>query len=76
MLTDNSFTHPKIGKIHKVKGRIACVSTFIVYLLTCPCGLLYVGKRSDNINPVFLSINVLLERMMKNHQLQDTSILG
>lgn len=44
MLTDNTFTHPKTGRVYKVKGRITCLSTFIVYLLTCPCGLLYVGK--------------------------------
>lgn len=44
MLTDKEFTHPKTGKTYTVKGRITCLSTFVVYLLTCPCGLLYVGK--------------------------------
>ncbi|XDV16664.1 hypothetical protein PO909_016270 [Leuciscus waleckii] len=44
MLTENAFTHPKTGRTYKVKGRITCLSTFIVYLLMCPCGLLYVGK--------------------------------
>ena len=44
MITENSFTHPKTGRVYKIKGRITCLSTFIVYLLTCPCGLFYVGK--------------------------------
>ncbi|KAL2096621.1 hypothetical protein ACEWY4_008769 [Coilia grayii] len=44
MITEKMFTHPKTGSKYKVKGRIACLSTFVVYLLTCPCGLLYVGK--------------------------------
>ena len=44
MLTEKEFIHPKTSRTYKVKGRITCLSTFIVYLLTCPCGLLYVGK--------------------------------
>lgn len=44
MLTEKEFTHSKTGKTYKVKGRITCLSTFVVYLLTCPCGILYVGK--------------------------------
>ena len=41
MLTEKVFTHPITSRICKVKGRITCLSTSIVYL---PCGLLYVGK--------------------------------
>lgn len=39
-----SFTHPHTRKIYKIKQLITCKSTHVVYILICPCPLLYVGK--------------------------------
>lgn len=39
-----TFTHPHTNKTYKIKQLITCRSTHVVYILTCPCPLLYVGK--------------------------------
>lgn len=44
VLTERDFVHPHMNKLLKVRGRITCLSIFLVHLLLCLCGLLYVGK--------------------------------
>lgn len=44
MIKGHSFQHPRTGKSFSVRGRITCRTTFVVYLLKCPCGFGYVGK--------------------------------
>lgn len=39
-----TYTHPHSGKHLKIRGAITCNTTFVVYLIKCPCGLAYVGK--------------------------------
>ena len=39
-----TFTHPHSGKVLNIKGVISCSTTFVVYLIKCPCGLAYIGK--------------------------------
>ena len=41
-----SFKHPHTGKEIKIKGTITCSTNNVIYLLTCPCGLAYVGQTS------------------------------
>ncbi|CAH2329953.1 Hypothetical predicted protein, partial [Pelobates cultripes] len=43
------FVHPRSGKKFFVKDFYTCNSDFVVYILKCPCGLLYVG---ETIRPV------------------------
>ena len=38
------FTHPHNGREIAIRGTITCSTTFVVYLIKCPCGLAYVGK--------------------------------
>ena len=38
------FTHPHNGKEVAIRGTITCSTTFVVYLIKCPCGLAYIGK--------------------------------
>lgn len=45
----NSFKHPHTGKEIKIKGKISCSTTFVIYLITCPCGKSYVGKTSRSL---------------------------
>lgn len=40
----NTFSHPHTGKKFYIKDVILCSTTNVIYLLTCPCGLCYVGK--------------------------------
>lgn len=39
-----TFTHPHTHKTYKIKQSITCRSSHVVYILICPCPLLYVGK--------------------------------
>lgn len=38
------FNHPHTGEKYKIKGIISCQTKNVIYMLKCPCGLVYVGK--------------------------------
>ncbi|OCT87357.1 hypothetical protein XELAEV_18021057mg, partial [Xenopus laevis] len=40
----DSIYHPHKGTIFKIKGYYTCLSTFVVYAIKCPCGLMYIGQ--------------------------------
>jgi hypothetical protein len=40
----NSFTQPLTGQRFKIKCLVTCMSTNVIYMLKCPCGLSYIGK--------------------------------
>lgn len=43
------FTHPHTGEKHNIKEFINCLSTHVVYMLKCPCGLIYIGQTKRNL---------------------------
>ncbi|CAJ0934573.1 unnamed protein product [Ranitomeya imitator] len=45
----DSFTHPRSGKRFQIQGHYTCDSTYVVYLIKCPCGLGYVGETTQHI---------------------------
>ncbi|CAJ0955511.1 unnamed protein product, partial [Ranitomeya imitator] len=49
VLKGDSFTHPRSGKRFPIKGQFNCNSSFVVYLIKCPCGLGYVGETTQHI---------------------------
>ncbi|CAJ0963023.1 unnamed protein product [Ranitomeya imitator] len=49
VLKGDSFTHPQSGKRFPIKGQFNCNSSFVVYLIKCPCGLGYVGETTQHI---------------------------
>ncbi|KAL2080587.1 hypothetical protein ACEWY4_024380 [Coilia grayii] len=48
-LDTKTFTHPHSGKKYNIKQFINCQSTHVVYMLKCPCGLLYIGQTKRNL---------------------------
>ncbi|XP_041430880.1 uncharacterized protein LOC121397711 [Xenopus laevis] len=49
IIKGNTFNHPHSGKQYKIKQYYTCESTYVVYLLKCPCGLLYIGETTQRI---------------------------
>ncbi|CAJ0932367.1 unnamed protein product [Ranitomeya imitator] len=45
----DSFTHPRSGKHFFIRGHFTCNSSFVVYLIKCPCGLGYVGETTQHV---------------------------
>ncbi|CAJ0947396.1 unnamed protein product, partial [Ranitomeya imitator] len=43
------FTHPRSGRKFPIQGHYTCDSTYVVYLIKCPCGLGYVGETTQHI---------------------------
>lgn len=43
------FHHPLSGKIFPIRDFLTCRSTFVVYLLKCPCGKGYVGQTTREL---------------------------
>ncbi|CAJ0936373.1 unnamed protein product [Ranitomeya imitator] len=45
----DSFTHPRSGRRFPIQGHYTCDSTYVIYLIKCPCGLGYVGETTQHI---------------------------
>ncbi|CAJ0931144.1 unnamed protein product [Ranitomeya imitator] len=49
MIKGDFFNHPRTGQRFSIKGRYTCTSSFVIYLIVCPCGLTYVGETTMEI---------------------------
>ncbi|CAJ0964548.1 unnamed protein product [Ranitomeya imitator] len=49
VIKSDNITHPRTGKSFPIKGFHTCNSNFVVYLVKCPCGLLYVGETTQHV---------------------------
>ncbi|CAJ0952386.1 unnamed protein product [Ranitomeya imitator] len=45
----NAIYHPHSGKQFKIKDYYTCDTSYVVYLIKCPCGLGYVGETTQPI---------------------------
>lgn len=45
----NTFNHPHNGNKYRIKEVISCSTTNVIYMLTCPCGLSYLGKTTRTL---------------------------
>lgn len=43
------FTHPDTGRKYRIPGYFTCLSSYIVYLIKCPCGKAYVGQTTQRL---------------------------
>ena len=44
-----TFSHPHSGKKYGIKDFINCLSTHVIYILKCLCGLVYVGQTKRHL---------------------------
>ncbi|OCT57250.1 hypothetical protein XELAEV_18003760mg [Xenopus laevis] len=49
VIKGDTFFHPHLGKKYAIRKYYTCESIFVIYLLKCPCGLLYVGETTQKI---------------------------
>ncbi|CAJ0938687.1 unnamed protein product [Ranitomeya imitator] len=49
VIRSENITHPRTGRSYPIKGFFTCNSNFVVYLVKCPCGVLYVGETTQRI---------------------------
>ncbi|CAJ0966616.1 unnamed protein product, partial [Ranitomeya imitator] len=45
----DNFFHPHTGQSYPVRGFLTCESTYVVYMIKCPCGLAYIGETTEAI---------------------------
>ncbi|CAJ0956533.1 unnamed protein product [Ranitomeya imitator] len=50
IIKGDKITHPHSGKCYNIKGFYTCDTNYVVYLLKCPCGLLYVGETTQHLH--------------------------
>lgn len=49
LLKGDQYVHPENGDKVAIKGFFTCQSSYVIYILTCPCKLLYVGETTQKI---------------------------
>ncbi|CAJ0916119.1 unnamed protein product [Ranitomeya imitator] len=49
IIKGNEVVHPRTGKSYPIKDFFTCETNFVVYIIKCPCGLLYVGETTQAI---------------------------
>ncbi|CAJ0949522.1 unnamed protein product [Ranitomeya imitator] len=49
ILRGNTIHHPHTGKRYPINNFFTCNTNFAVYLIKCPCGLLYVGETTQPV---------------------------
>ncbi|KAM8952235.1 LOW QUALITY PROTEIN: uncharacterized protein RCH25_043022 [Pelodytes ibericus] len=49
VIKGHSFLHPHRGNKYRINDYFTCDSTYVVYILKCPCGLLYVGETTRQV---------------------------
>ncbi|OCT72956.1 hypothetical protein XELAEV_18035937mg [Xenopus laevis] len=56
VLKGREFVHPQTGQHIQLRGHYTCISKFAIYVLTCPCGLIYVGNTTLPVSKHFLDM--------------------
>ncbi|XP_073446551.1 uncharacterized protein [Dendrobates tinctorius] len=49
IIKSDTVTHPRTGASFPIRGFYTCDSNFVVYVIKCPCGLLYVGETTQHV---------------------------
>ncbi|OCT95237.1 hypothetical protein XELAEV_18012922mg [Xenopus laevis] len=49
VLKNKEFIHPHTGYTVQLRGYFTCISKFAIYVLICPCGLIYIGETTQMV---------------------------
>lgn len=49
LIKGDSFSYLYTGKKDKISQRFSCSSSFVDHVISCPCGLLFVGKTTQEV---------------------------
>ncbi|OCT68438.1 hypothetical protein XELAEV_18039739mg [Xenopus laevis] len=53
VLTGATFTNPTTNREYKIRGHYSCHTSFAVYMLVCPCNLVFVGEITQKVRNIF-----------------------
>ncbi|OCT76571.1 hypothetical protein XELAEV_18031774mg, partial [Xenopus laevis] len=53
VLVGPEFDHPHSDQKYQIRGYNTCDTNFAVYMLVCPCGLVYVGETTQKVKDRF-----------------------
>ncbi len=82
-----SFTHLCTLKTYKIRQLITCKSTYVIYIIICPCSQLYVGKTTCALHTRMIEHTSAIRRQddtssisrhfkSANHSLSEMKFLG
>lgn len=49
MIKGKSISHSHKGFNIPIKGHYTCQSSYVIYAIKCPCGLLYIGETTQKV---------------------------
>lgn len=49
MIKEKCFSHPHKGYSASIKAHYTCQSSYVIYIIECRCGLLYVGETTQKV---------------------------
>ncbi|OCT74377.1 hypothetical protein XELAEV_18033352mg [Xenopus laevis] len=49
VIKGETFIHPSTGEKISLRGHFTCVSKYVIYALTCPCGFIYIGETTQMV---------------------------
>ncbi|OCT88459.1 hypothetical protein XELAEV_18017090mg [Xenopus laevis] len=49
VIRGKEFVHPGTGYRVKLWGHYTCMSKYVIYALTCPCGYVYIGETTKMV---------------------------
>ncbi|OCT60831.1 hypothetical protein XELAEV_18046853mg [Xenopus laevis] len=53
VFTGANFVNPTTNREYKIRGHYSCDTSFAVYMLVCPCNLVYVGETTQKVRDRF-----------------------
>ncbi|OCT55763.1 hypothetical protein XELAEV_18004269mg [Xenopus laevis] len=52
-ISSQSFCSPVINRSYNIRGHFSCDTSYVIYMLVCPCNLIYIGETIQKIRDRF-----------------------